>query len=249
MKQLLKFRGQLFFTLVLLVMILAAPFTDYVERNFTCEEMNYPEDVIGIVTVENETLTIPGGAGSVPLTSDGHYLKKGTYHLTFAVTADADGSTVQVYDPLYLNSDNTSGRVLNEAPVEPGQEEVTLSFTLDGSLTCVQFRVLAENPLTFRGIYLLSERGIYRDPLILAALILLASCLLLLYRTRRSIRPEILITLAFASVWSSMPLTLPWLLNGHDMFFHYSRLFYLAQDCLPSFQCASIPDCSGASVI
>ena len=47
MKQLLKFRGQLFFTLVLLVMILAAPFTDYVERNFTCEEMNYPEDVIG----------------------------------------------------------------------------------------------------------------------------------------------------------------------------------------------------------
>ena len=142
MKQLLKFRGQLFFTLVLLVMILAAPFTDYVERNFTCEEMNYPEDVIGIVTVENETLTIPGGAGSVPLTSDGHYLKKGTYHLTFAVTADADGSTVQVYDPLYLNSDNTSGRVLNEAPVEPGQEEVTLSFTLDGSLTCVQFRVL-----------------------------------------------------------------------------------------------------------
>lgn len=230
MKQLLKFRGQLFFTLVLLVMILAAPFTDYVERNFTCEEMNYPEDAIGIVTVENETLTIPGGAGSVPLTSDGHYLKKGTYHLTFAVTADADGSTVQVYDPLYLNSDNTSGRVLNEAPVEPGQEEVTLSFTLDDSLTCVQFRVLAENPLTFRGIYLLSERGIYRDPLILAALILLASCLLLLYRARRSIRPEILITLAFASVWSSMPLTLPWLLNGHDMFFHYSRLFYLAQD-------------------
>lgn len=120
--------------------------------------------------------------------------------------------------------------MLNEAPVEPGQEEVTLSFTLDDSLTCVQFRVLAENPLTFRGIYLLSERGIYRDPLILAALILLASCLLLLYRARRSIRPEILITLAFASVWSSMPLTLPWLLNGHDMFFHYSRLFYLAQD-------------------
>lgn len=230
MKQLKAFRGQLLFTLVLLVLILAAPFQDYVERNFTYEDMNYPEDSIGVVSTENEALSIPGGAGHLTLTSNDYYLKKGSYELTFAVSAEDAGNAVQVYEPLYLNPDNTSGHVLAEAAVVPGQEEVRLSFTLEDSISCVQFRVDSTSALTFRGIYLLSERGMYRDPLILAALVLLASCLLLLYRTRKPLRPETVLPLTFAAVWSSMPLTLPWLLRGHDMFFHYSRLFYLAQD-------------------
>lgn len=230
MKQLRQYKGQLLFTLVLLIMLLAAPFQDYVERNFTYEDMNYPEDAIGIVSTEQDMLTVPEDAGAITLTSNDYYFKKGSYQLTFAVTSQEEGSKVQVYDPLYLNGDNTPGRILSEVPVEPGQETVSLSFTVEDPVSCVEFRVQAAGALTFRGIYLLSERGLYRDPQLLAALLLLASALLLLYRTRKPLRAEVLIPLAFAAVWASMPLTLPWLLRGHDMFFHYSRMFYLAQD-------------------
>ena len=37
-------RGQLLLTLVLFLAILAMPFRDYTERDFTAEDMNYPEE-------------------------------------------------------------------------------------------------------------------------------------------------------------------------------------------------------------
>ena len=113
MKQLRQYKGQLLFTLVLLIMLLAAPFQDYVERNFTYEDMNYPEDAIGIVSTEQDMLTVPEDAGAITLTSNDYYFKKGSYQLTFAVTSQEEGSKVQVYDPLYLNGDNTPGRILS----------------------------------------------------------------------------------------------------------------------------------------
>ena len=230
MNQIRACRGQLCFTLVLFLLILIAPFQDYTERNFTTEDMNYPEESIGIVRTEGGLMSVPDGAGSITLHSNSYYFKKGTYEATFAVTAPAAGNMVEVFDPLYLNSDNSCGRVLAEAPVIPGQDTVLVPFEIEESLSCIQFRVRTESAASFQGIYLMSERGLYRDPFIYAGLLLLGSALLFFYRSRRRIRPELLLLLAFAALWSSSPLCFPWLIRGHDMFFHYGRLFCLSED-------------------
>ena len=223
-------KGQLLLTLVLFLAILAMPFRDYTEREFSAENMNYPEDSIGIVSEEGGLLTVPDGAGHILLNSDDYYFKKGTYQVVFFVSSPAAGNTVEVYDPLYLNSDNVSGRVLAQADVAPGEDSVSLSFTVEDYVSCIQFRVQTDSALTFTGIHLLSQRGLYQDPYLYAGLLLLASALLLLYRRRHRIRPEILLLLAFAAVSSTAPMSFPWIQKGHDLYFHYGRLFNLSRD-------------------
>ena len=105
-------RGQLILTLLLLAAILVMPFQDYTERRLTAEDMNYPEASIGVVSEDGGILSIPGGAGHLVLSSDEYYLKKGTYEVTFSTVSDEEENTVEVFEPLYLNSDNTSGRIL-----------------------------------------------------------------------------------------------------------------------------------------
>ncbi len=223
-------RGQLLLTFVLFLAILAMPFRDYTERDFTSEDMNYSEDFLGIVDEDGGVFTVPEGAGHLTLYSSDYYFKKGTYQVVFFVSASGEGSTVEVYDPLWLNEDNTSGRVLAEADLAPGQESVSFSFTVDDYASCIQFRVQAEGALVFTGIHLLSQRGLYNDPYLYAGLLLLASGALLLYRRKKKIRPEILLLLAFAAVWSTAPMCFPWIQQGHDLYFHYGRLFNLSRD-------------------
>ena len=91
-------KGQLLLTLVLFLAILAMPFRDYTEREFSAENMNYPEDSIGIVSEEGGLLTVPDGAGHILLNSDDYYFKKGTYQVVFFVSSPAAGNTVEVYD-------------------------------------------------------------------------------------------------------------------------------------------------------
>lgn len=230
MNQIRACRGQLLLTLLLFIAILVMPFQDYTERRLTAEDMNYPEASIGVVSTEGEVLRVPDGAGHLALTSNDYYLKKGTYEVTFSAVSSGEGNTVEVVEPLYLNSDNTSGRILAQAEIRPDENLITLSFTIEDYVSCVQFRVQTDSALEFQGIYLLSEMGLYKDPYIYAGLLLLCSALLFLYRKHRKIRPEILLALSFAALWSSAPLCFPWLLNGHDMYFHYGRLFNLSAD-------------------
>ena len=223
-------RGQLLLTLVLFLAIWAMPFQDYTERDFTAEDMNYPEQFIGIVSEDGGLLTIPDGAGHVTLYSNDFYFKKGDYQIAFFASSPAAGNTVEVYDPLYLNPDNTSGRILAQESVPAGQDSVTLEFTVDDYVSCIQFRVQTDSALTFTGIHLLSQRGLYNDPYLYAGLLLLGSALLLLYRSRRKIRPEILLLLSAAAVFTTLPMSFPWIQKGHDLYFHYGRLFNLSRD-------------------
>lgn len=223
-------RGQLLLTLFLFLAILVMPFQNYMERDFTSADMNYPEESIGVVGTDGGLLSVPDGAGNLMLNSNDFYFKAGTYQVVFFVSSPSAGNTVEIYDPLYLNEDNTSGRVLAEAEVIPGEESVSVTFTTEEYLSCIQFRVQTDSALTFTGIHLQSDPGLYNDPYICAGLVLLGSALLFLYRSRRKIRPEILLLLSFAAVWSSLPLCFPWLLKGHDMYFHYGRLFNLSRD-------------------
>lgn len=232
MKFFSQYKGQLFITLFLFLAILAMPFQDYMERTFTTDDMNYPEESIGIVTVSEGLMSVPDNAGSITLNSNHIYLKKGTYEVTFDVRSQTEGNTIDVCDSLLVNPDNTAGIVLASAPIPTNGELVRMSFTIDEYVKGVQFRVHSESPVQFASIYLLSQYGLYRDPWIYAALLLLASGLLLLYRTRRKTRPEVLILLTLAALWTSIPLCFPWLFQGHDMYFHYGRLFNLGDGIL-----------------
>lgn len=232
MKFIRQYKGQLLFTLILFVVILMMPFQDYTERTILVEEMNYSEEAIGYVQTGDGILSVPDGLGEIIFHTDNLYFKKGSYEVTFNTPAASSGSYVEIYDPLYLNPDNTSGRVIASAELPASGDNVTLTFTIEEYVQCVQFRIRSNCALEFHSIYLLSERGLYCDPYIYAGMFLLASALLLLYRTRRRIRPEVLVLLAFAAVWSSLPLCYTWLLNGHDMYFHYGRLFNLSDSLM-----------------
>ena len=164
MKLLTQYKGQLLITLLLFLVIWAMPFQDYMERTFTTDDMNYPEESIGIVSVSEGLMSVPDNAGSVMLNTGHIYLKKGTYEATFDVRSQAEGSTIDVCDSLSLNPDNTPGQVLASAPIPANGELVRLTFTVDEYVKGVQFRVHTKNAVQFASIYLLSQYGLYRDP-------------------------------------------------------------------------------------
>ena len=112
-----QYKGQFLITLILFLVILIMPFQDYTERTFLLDEMNYPEDSIGIVQSADGLMTVPDNAGSITLNSNRYYLKRGTYEVTFDVRAQAEGNTVEVCDPLYIQPDNTAGKTLALASV------------------------------------------------------------------------------------------------------------------------------------
>lgn len=230
MNLLRQYKGQFLITLILFLAILIMPFQDYTERTFLLDEMNYPEDSIGIVQSADGLMTVPDNAGSITLNSNRYYLKRGTYEVTFDVRAQAEGNTVEVCDPLYIQPDNTAGKTLALASVPTTGEMIRLTFSVEDYLECIEFRVHTESAAEFASIYLMSQRNLYLDPYIYAGLLLLASALLLIYRTRRKVRPEVLVLLAFAALWSCLPLCFTWLSNGHDLFFHYGRLFSLSKE-------------------
>lgn len=229
MSQLKQYKGQLLITLFFLMAVLIMPFEDYTERTFLPDVMNYPEEFISIVEEGEDVITVPSYVSNVVLNSDSFYFKKGTYEATFNVAAQAEGSFVEVYDPLYVNPDNTSGRVLASSEIPATGENIRLSFSIDEYVEYIQFRIISNTGVEFRSIYLLSQRGLYCDPYIYAALIVVVSALFFIYRNRKKVRPEVFVLLTFAAVWSSIPLCFPWLQSGHDMYFHYGRLFNLSE--------------------
>lgn len=230
MKRLKKWKFQGLVTLLLVLFLLLMPFQDYTERTFLMDSMNYPEDLIGTLNTDQGILSIPAGLGSFTLETGSHYFRQGTYEVTFNVTSSEAGNTVDVYDPNYLNADNTVGRVLAESEVSTDGQNIHLTFTIDDYAESIVFRVNCETPMTFESVYLLSERGLYCDPYIYAGLVVLASILFFLYHRKNKVRPEPLFLLLFAVLWSSLPTCFAWLSTGHDMYFHYGRLFNLSQD-------------------
>lgn len=230
MKHLGKWKTQGLITLVLVLFLLLMPFQDYTERTFLMDSMNYPEDLVGTMNTDGGILTIPAGLGSFTLDTGNHYFRHGTYEVTFNVSSSEAGNTVDVYDPLYVNEDNTTGKILASAEVPVDGGNIHLTFTIEDYAESIDFRVNCETPMTFESVYLLSQRGLYQDPYIYAGLVILASVLFFLYRRRHKVRPEPLFLLVFAALWASLPTCFAWLPSGHDMYFHYGRLFTLSEE-------------------
>ena len=229
MKYFSKIKGQCLITALLVLILLIMPFQDYTEQTFLSDTLEYPDDLAGTFHADGGVLDIPAGLGTFTLNTDSHYLKHGTYEVTFNVTSDTEGSSVDVFNPYYVNEDNTCGKVLASAPISTNGENIHVTFTVEDYVEAVQFRVNSVAPLTFDSIYLLSQRGLYKDPYIYAGLLLLASVLFLVYRRKHKVRPEPLLLLLFAALWTTLPMCFPWLPSGHDMYFHYGRLFNLSE--------------------
>ena len=66
-------RGQLLLTLFLFLAILVMPFQNYMERDFTSADMNYPEESSGFVGTDGGLLSVPDGAGILMLNSNDFY--------------------------------------------------------------------------------------------------------------------------------------------------------------------------------
>lgn len=143
------------------------------------------------------------------LDTGSHYFRHGTYEVTFNVTSSEPGNTVDVYDPLYVNEDNTTGKILASAEVPVDGENIHLAFTIEDYAESIQFRVNCQTPMTFESVYLLSQRGLYQDPYIYAGLVVLASALFFLYRRKHKVRPEPLALLVFAALWGFPARLLP----------------------------------------
>ena len=195
-----QYKGQLMITLVLFLIILAMPFNDYTERVFLQDEINLSRELKKIVIVEPHHMAVPGDAGPLTLPSNSYYFKKGTYEVVFNLCSQADGTVVEIVDPIYLNPDNTSGKILASASLPAGEEQLRLSLTIEDTSQCVQFRIHTQSATDFFSIYILSQAGLYKDPYIYAGLLLLASAILFIYRRRRNVRSETLALLAFAAV-------------------------------------------------
>lgn len=230
MKHLGKWKTQGLITLIFVLLLLLMPFQDYTERTFLMDSMNYPEDLIGTLNTDAGTIQVPAGLGSFVLDTGSHYFQHGTYEVTFNVTSSEPGNTVDVYDPLYVNEDNTTGKILASAEVPVDGENIHLAFSIEDYAESIQFRINCQTPMTFESVYLLSQRGLYQDPYIYAGLLVLASALFFLYRRKHKVRPEPLALLVFAALWASLPACFPWLPYGHDMYFHYGRLFSLSEE-------------------
>lgn len=225
------YKGQLLITLILCFLILFLPFQDHIERSFSAGEINYPEDYLGIIELKEDLLTVPEGLGSVTLTSDRYYLKKGTYEISLSLNTPAANATLEICDALYLHPDNTSGKVLASVRVpQNSSAPLRLTVSLEDYMTCIELRIHTEGAAQCSGFSLSSQKGLYRDPYIYACLLLFASALLLALRIRKKPDPKSLALLIFAALWTSLPLWVPCLLKGHDMFFHYGRLFNLSAD-------------------
>ena len=172
MNLLKQYKGQLLITLILFIAILIMPFQDYTERTFSLDDIDYPEDSIGIVKKEGGLLTVPDNAGSITFSSKRYYFKKGTYEVTFDVRSHAEGNTIEIIDPLYVRPDNTAGKTLASSPIPTTGELVRMTFTVDEYTECVQFLVHTQSAAELASFYLMSQHGLYRDPYIYAALLL-----------------------------------------------------------------------------
>ena len=131
MKHLGKWKTQGLITLIFVLLLLLMPFQDYTERTFLMDSMNYPEDLIGTLNTDAGTIQVPAGLGSFVLDTGSHYFRHGTYEVTFNVTSSEPGNTVDVYDPLYVNEDNTTGKILASAEVPVDGENIHLDFTIE----------------------------------------------------------------------------------------------------------------------
>lgn len=156
----------------------------------------------------------------------GAYLEPGSFSLTVMYSADGAGSYVEVYSPGWLNEDNTSGRVLGTLPLEAGQTQARVDFSLDRTVNDLEFRVYygGEGALTVNTLTLRSGYLYWTDAVLLMAFGLALAGMV--YAAARRGRPQAAVAAALIALalLASYPLFTDFLTVGMDQEFHLRRI-------------------------
>lgn len=230
-----KYRGQWILTALLVILVGIAPFDTHYQRQLSAEELEVPSEAKGVAAVtedEDPALvaeTDTGYTGAVAETEE-ITLQKGTYRLQIVGLSESGENHIQVWSTRCLNTDNSEGRLLADAALESGGEMTELAFQAEASLEEIRLRIVygGTGSLNVSSLYLVSEERMYRDPVILAGLICLASLLIFLYRIRKG-EPDrtgktALLVLGAAVLVSSLPLTFQYVLDGNDLYYQFNRI-------------------------
>lgn len=229
-----KYKGQLFATLILMILIAAAPFESYYQRSWTASDLEIPaetEDFAALTEDEEPVLEIREGAksGAVAVVEN-VTLQKGTYRIQSVTLSKSSQNTLEIWSSRHLNGDNTEGKLLGEMSLasEGGLKEAT--FCVEDSLEDVSFRVLygGTGNLNVSSLYLTSTGRMYRDPWILMGLVLLASLLVLLLRIKKGdpdrMGKRALLVLGAAVVLAAVPISFQYVLDGNDLYYQFNRI-------------------------
>lgn len=230
-----KYKGQLILTVLLVLLVLVAPFDTYYQREVGAEELEVPSEAeeTAVVTEDEEPALViegcTGYTGSVAQTEE-ITLQKGSYRLQVVGLSESGENRIEVWSTRCLNGDNSEGRLLADASLEPGGEMTELAFQAEASLEEVQFRIVygGTGSMNVSSLYLVSQQRMYRDPVILAGLVVLASLLIFLYRIRKG-DPDgtgktAFLVLGAAVIISSLPLTFQYVLDGNDLYYQFNRI-------------------------
>lgn len=184
-----KYRGQLLATVVLLLLVAAAPMQTYYEREFTAPDLEIPteaEKSVQLTEDEDPVLKAEPGFQGTVAAAECVTLQRGTYRIQAVAWSEGDGNRLEIYSPRHLNEDNTEGQLVAESALGKNGELLETTFQVTESLEDISFRVWydGEGDFNITSLYLTSTGRMYQDPFILMGLIVLASLLILLGRMK-----------------------------------------------------------------
>ena len=229
----MKYRGQLLATVVLLLLVAAAPMQTYYEREFTAPDLEIPteaEKSVQLTEDEDPVLKAEPGFQGTVAAAECVTLQQGTYRIQVVAWSEGDGNRLEIYSPRHLNEDNTEGQLVAESDLGKNGELLETTFQVTESLEDISFRVWydGEGDFNITSLYLTSTGRMYQDPFILMGLIVLASLLILLGRMKWGepdrAEKRALLVLGVAVLAASLPLCFPYVLDGNDLYYQFNRI-------------------------
>lgn len=228
------YRGQLLATLILLILVAAAPFDAYYQRTWTASDLEIPaeaEQQVQLTEEEDPVLELAEGAEAGTVAEvENVTLQKGSYRIQAVTSSESAENTLEIWSSRHLNEDNTEGKLLGQIQLaaEDGLTETT--FEVEDSLEDVSFRVIysGTDSLNISSLYLASSGRMYTDPFIWMGLILLASLLILAVRIRKGgpdrMGKTAILVLGAAVVLAAVPLSFQYVLDGNDLYYQFNRI-------------------------
>ena len=95
-----KYRGQLLATVVLLLLVAAAPMQTYYEREFTAPDLEIPteaEKSVQLTEDEDPVLKAEPGFQGTVATAECVTLQRGTYRIQAVAWSEGDGNRLEIY--------------------------------------------------------------------------------------------------------------------------------------------------------
>lgn len=160
------------------------------------------------------------------LTSDGLMLEKGAYTFTVAYTARG-GANAEIISSLAADGQGDPYPVLASTTLDPGQTQVVLHITLPQTTRGI--RVVLRGDVAAGTADVLSDQRVWNDTAIFMLLVLLAGGAgLWALKTRKQFEllPELLAwaVCLIAGLFASLPALRDFLVYGHDLAFHLTRI-------------------------